>query len=364
MKILRYLLKKEFLQIFRNKSLLPAIIMMPVVQLSILPWAATFEQKDITLTVIDNDKSACSRKLIDKTLSTGYFKLGTYPDNYNEAVRTIEQGKADMILEIPHNFEYNLTRNDNTNILLTVDAVDGQKAGLGSNYLNRIIRNYQNENAPRSRVISLNSQFRNNNKMDYGGFMPPGFLVILVTLIGGMLSAQNIVREKELGTIEQINVTPVPKHLFILAKLIPFWIIGLINITIGMIVIRLVFGSAPTGSIVSLYIFSLLYLIAFTGMGLMISNFAKNQQQAMFIAIFLLMVFVMLSGLYTSINNMPLWAQSLTQFNPLRHFVEVVRLVYIKGSGFCDILPHFLYIGGFLILFNISAVLTYRKTQN
>lgn len=366
---LRFLLKKEFLQIWRNKFLLAAIIVLPVFELAILPWAATFEQKNISLCVIDNDRSSYSNRLITKVLSSGYFKLTGYETDYGKALSHIEKSRANLIFEIPNNFERDYINNQTVNLSLVIDAVDGQKAGLGMSYLSQIINDYNREIIISSGnhvpgIINLKPSFRFNSVMRYQNYMVPGILVILVTMMGGMLSALNIVREKEIGTIEQINVTPVSKTMFILGKLIPFWVLGLVNLTIGIFIGWIIFGLFPIGNIINIYIFAFFYLLAFTGLGLMISNFARTQQQAMFMLIFFLIIFIMLSGLFTPISSMPEWAQKITIINPLRYFVEVVRLVYLKGSGFRDILPQIFKINVFVVIFNVLAIISYRKTNN
>lgn len=362
--MLKYLLKKEFLQIRRNKFLLRLIIAMPIIQLVLLPWAATFEQKNINLAVVDNNRSSYSRSLIDKVIASGYFKLMAYSNDYNEVLSTMDNSDADIILEIPQDFEKNFINSQPTSLMLTINAVNGQKATVGMSYISQIISSYNQEIMQNSqqRGIVVKPYYKYNTEMNYRNYMVPGILVILVTLIGGMLSAMNIVREKEIGTMEQINVTPVPKYLFILAKLIPFWIIGLVLLTIGMFVSWLIYGLIPVGSYFTIYLFAFLYLMAFTGLGLIISNFANTQQQAMFIVFFFFMIFILLSGLFTPIGSMPKWGRAITVINPLRYFIEVMRLVYMKGSGLVDILPHILKMCGFMIVLNILAVITYRKT--
>jgi ABC-2 type transport system permease protein len=362
-------LKKEFLQIFRNKFLLAAIIVLPVFELAVLPWAATFEQKNISLCVVDNDRSSFSRKLTEKVLSSGYFRLTEYESDYRKALSHVESDRASLILNIPDDFEKDFVNGQTVNLSLVIDAVDGQKGGLGMSYLSQIINDYSRQVLTESGkqapgIIELKPDFRYNPSMRYQNYMVPGILVILVTMMGGILSSINIVREKEVGTIEQINVTPISKTVFIFGKLIPFWVLGLFNLTVGMMIGWIIFGLYPLGSIFNIYIFAFFYLLAFTGLGLMISNFAKTQQQAMFMLIFVLIVFIMLSGLFTPITSMPEWAQKITVINPLRYFVEVVRLVYLKGSGFRDILPQLYGIMVFVVLFNLMAITSYRKAND
>ncbi|MDR1876678.1 MAG: ABC transporter permease [Flavobacteriaceae bacterium] len=366
MKILLFLLQKEFTQIVRDKTILKMMFMMPVIQLLILPWAATFEQKNILLSVVNNDKSSFSRKLIEKVTSSGYFKLVDYSSSYSQALTTIERNEADLILEIPANFENNLIREGKAEVLLSVNAVNGQKAGLGSSYLGQILASYNpglKEQTGSAPLITINPSYKYNQKMNYRNFMVPGILVMLLTLIGGVLSSLNIVKEKEAGTIEQINVSPVPKYIFILGKVIPFWVIGMFILTIGMFIAWAVYGLFPSGNIITIYVFAFFYLLAFTGFGLIISNYSGTQQQAMFGAFFFLVVFFLLSGLYTPISSMPEWAQNVTLFNPVRYFIEVMRFVYMKGSSFTDILPQLYTIIGFAVVLNAGAIWSYRKTS-
>lgn len=365
MRTLKYLLQKEFLQVFRNKFLIRMIIAMPVIQLMLLPWAATFEQRNISLSVVDNDKSTYSRRLTEKVISSGFFRLTDYSPSYEKAMVSIEQNQADLILEIPHNFEKDFVNEQSPDVMMSINAVNGQKAMLGLSYITQIINDYNGEivnSASAREGISIQPYYRYNTTMNYHDFMVPGILVILVTLMGGMLSSMNIVREKEVGTMEQINVTPIPKTIFILGKLIPFWIIGLFLLTIGMFIAWLIYGLVPVGHLINIYIFAFFYLLAFTGFGLMISNFAGTQQQAMFMIFFFLIIFILLSGMFTPISSMPDWAQTVTIFNPLRYFVEIIRMIYLKGSGFMDILPQLAKIMCFVIVFNILAILSYRKT--
>jgi ABC-2 type transport system permease protein len=192
--------------------------------------------------------------------------------------------------------------------------------------------------------------------------MVPGILVLLVTMITLFLSGMNIVREKEIGTLEQINVTPIKKHQFIIGKLFPFWIIGFGLLTIGLIIAKLLFNVPIVGSIFLLYSFTSIYLLVILGIGFFISNFTETQQQAMFISWFFTVIFILMSGLFTPIESMPVWAQYITEFNPIKYFVEVMRMVMLKGSNFTDILPQFLKTLAFAIIMNGLAVISYKKS--
>jgi ABC-2 type transport system permease protein len=269
-----------------------------------------------------------------------------------------------MLIDIPAGFEKSLERGEKATVHIAANAINGTKGGLGSSYLGAIIADFRSEKAapgatPPAGTVTYEYLF--NPHLNYRSYMVPGILVFLLTITGGFLSALNIVREKEKGTIEQINVTPVPKALFLLSKLIPFWVIGLVLLTLGVCVAWLVYGLTPAGSLAVIYLFAAVYLVAFTGFGLTISSISSNQQQAMFTAFFFLIIFALLGGLFTPVSSMPGWAQRITLFNPLRYFIEVMRMVYLKGSGVADLKAHFLAVCLFAAAFNALAVITYRK---
>jgi len=370
MRTLRFLLQKEFRQVFRDPSILRIIFVMPVIQLLILPWAADYEVKDINLTVVDHDHSTYSRQLVSKITSSGYFRLQAYEDSYQAALNDIEKDRADLVLEIPSSFEKQLVKEDEATLFIAVNAINGVKANLGGAYLRSIVQDYNREvrtewiQFPRfspETTVEVTSSNWFNPMMNYKYFMVPGILVILVTMVGSFLAALNIVKEKEIGTIEQINVTPVKKYQFILGKLIPFWVLGLLVLSIGMLIARLAYGIVPAGSLITIYVFAAVYLLAVLGLGLLVSTFTSTQQQAMLISFFMMMVFILLGGLYTSIDSMPKWAQMITRINPVSYFIDVMRMVVLKGSGLPDIKSHLFIVLGFAVFFNGWAVISYRK---
>ncbi len=374
MSILKFLLIKEFKQIFRNRTILAIIMVMPVTELVILPMAANYEVRNIHLAVVDADHSTYSRKLIDKILSSGYFRLSGYSNSYDQAFNQVEKDEADLILEFPPDFEKQLVREGSQQVFIAINAINGTKAGLGAGYINQIIRNYSQEISINLRLpqaypdpgyssIQITASNWYNTHLNYKVYMVPGILAILVTLVGGFLSALNIVKEKEAGTIEQINVSPIKKHHFILGKLIPFWILANVVFTIGLFIAWLLYGIIPLGSLFVLYSFVWIYLLAILGFGLLISTFCDTQQQAMLIMFFFLMIFILMGGLFTSIDSMPEWAKVITKFNPLRYFIEVMRMVILKGSSFRDISWHMMVIACFALVLNAAAIFNYKKTS-
>ena len=370
MRTLKFLLRKEFRQIFRDPAIIRLILIMPVIQLLILPWAADYEIKKIKLAVVDQDHSEYSRQLVNKVTSSGYFILTDYSSSYEQSLETIEHDKADLVLQIPVDFEKNLVKEDEAKLFLAINAINGVKANLGGAYLRAIIQDYNREVrmewiqlpkfSPELQIEIASSNWF-NPLLNYKYFMVPGILVVLLTMVGTNLTAINIVKEKEIGTIEQINVTPIKKYHFILGKLIPFWIIGLFVLTMGLAIARFAYGIIPVGSFFTIYVFAAVYLLAVLGLGLLISTYSVNQQQSMLLSFFLMMIFILLGGLYTSIDSMPEWAKWITRFNPISYFIEVMRMVVLKGSTIADISQQLLIMGGFAVVFNTWAVFSYHK---
>ncbi len=370
MRTLRLLLEKEFRQIFRDKGILPIIFVMPMIQLLIMPLAADFDVKNINLVVVDRDHSTYTQQMVTKIASSGYFHIKGYYTDYAPALHEIEREKADIILEIPAHFETDLVRENKAEVYLAADAINGTKAGLGSAYLNTILGDFNNEirmkwlpaKATAAGTIDVTSSNWFNPNVNYRIYMVPGILVLLVTMVGGFISALNIVKEKEIGTIEQINVTPIKKWQFIIGKMVPFWVIGMVDFTLGLLLARFVYGIIPLGSLLLLYGFLSIYLVALLGFGLLISTYSNNQLQAMFVAFFFIMIFMLMSGLFVSVDNMPAWAKMIAQLTPVTHFIDVVRMIVLKGSRFEDIKMQFLYEIAFAIVLNGWAIWNYRKT--
>lgn len=374
MKIILFIIQKEFRQIFRNKSMLPIIFILPMVQLLILSNAASFEVKNIKFSYVDNDHSSSSRELISKFKASNYFNSIAQFQSKKEANLQMQKGTVDAILEIPIYFERNLVKQQGANVSVSINAIDGAAAGVSTVYIMQIISGFnqslqtqtqlynQGSRVQTEKIITIPS-FWYNETLNYKTFMVPGIVVLLVTMLSLFLSSMNIVREKEVGTLEQINVTPIKKYQFIIGKLFPFWILGLLILTVGLLIAKLVFDIPFLGNMFLIYGFTSVYLILILGIGLFISNQTETQQQAMFIAWFFTVIFILMSGLFTPIESMPIWAQNITYFNPIRYFVEVIRMVMLKGAGFNEIKFQLLIIALFALAINVFAVLSYKKTN-
>jgi ABC-2 type transport system permease protein len=368
--MLRALIKKEFSQIFRNPSIIRLMLMAPVMQLILIPFAADFEVKNIHLAVLDWDHSSYSQKIVQRLGASGYFIIKEAPANTEAAQEALDHGRVDMVLEIPQRFERDLVREDEAKILLKADAVNGVKAGLAINYCGQIINQVNNEirldfvQFPRFNpmpMLDISTRYWYNPSFNYRHYMAPGILALLLIMVGSIMCALNIVREREIGTMEQMNVTPVKSYQFLLAKLIPFWVIGMMSLTIGLVVCYVVFGLYPLGSYLTIYLYAMVYMVAALGIGQLLASFSDTQQQVTLISFFFMMMFVLLSGLYTSIESMPAWAKYLAWANPVSHFVDVMRSVMLKGSTVTDLLPRMWNLIGFAVLFNALAVMNYRK---
>lgn len=369
MRTILFILRKEFRQLFRDKVMARVIFLLPVLQLFVLAYAATFEIKRINLYLVDLDKSVSSRELIRKFDGSPFFVIVDQSTSYKLAEDEIKAGNADQIIQIPNGFERDLTNHSSAKIQVVTDAIDGNTALLMNAYALSIIGDYNRELVieeipllKSSGLISTNHSFWYNPELDYITYMVPGILVLLVTIIGMFLTAMNIVKEKETGTIEQINVTPIKKYQFITGKLLPFWIIAIFELAFGLTLAWVAFNIPILGSLWLIFLVATVYLLLILAFGLIISTVSNTQQQSMFIAWFFLMIFILMSGLFTPVDSMPEWAQIVNYANPIAYFIKVMRMVMLKGSGFTDIAPQFFSLLAYGIIALTVAVWSYRKT--
>lgn len=342
------MIEKEFKQLYRNKVLWRMMLAAPIFQLILLANAANFEVKNINIVVVDQDHTTYAQRLTGKFRYIDNFNFKGYRPAIKLAYQELLAGTADVIMVIPPHFERSLTTEGQADVQLLVSAIDGAKASIASVYAQTIIRSFYADirsetiaTDPSRTGLVVENQYWYNPRLDYKTFMVPGILFELLLLIGSMIAALNIVREKEIGTQEQLNVTPIRKHEFIIGKLTPFVIIGLIQFTLGLLVGRFVFGMPIEGSLPLLYGFAFLFLLLCVGLGLLISVVSDTQQQAMFVVFFCLVMFILLSGLFSSTDDMPLWAQRINALNPLKYIIEVGRNVLLKGSTLRDMQTQF-----------------------
>ncbi len=377
MRRILFLARAEVLHVVRDRATLAQVLIVPVLQLLVLSNAATFLVTNTPTYVVDFDRTSVSRGLVTRFRASGHFLVeeqSASPDLANEALL---RGDATMVLTIPHDFEATLVRTGSAPIQLTVNAEKGSAAGIVQSYASSIAAAYASEiessvrgaslggsEAPPARgvpKIDLRVRSWYNPALNYKFYMVPGILVALVTLIGTLLTAQNIAREKELGTLEQLNVTPMTRGQFIAAKLLPFWVLGMLNLAIGLLVGALVFGVPMRGSLLLLFGAAAVYLVAALAIGLWISSVVDTQQQAMFVTFFVMNVYLLMSGLFTPIDSMAPWVRTVSQLNPVRHFVTISRAILMKGAGPADIAQPFLILTIFGAVTLALAIRQYSK---
>lgn len=362
MRTLFILIKKELKQIFRNKGMLPIIFAMPLLQLLILANAANYEIKNINVAILDYGRNDFVPELASKLENNDYFTMKSVDYDYSHALARLDRGEVDAIIVIDKEFSQQRPT-DSPQIQLLINTIDGASSGIILSYINEFLGQYlQSETTPEN-LIDVNYTNKFNLKLDYKTVMVPGILVILVSVIGVFLTAMNVVREKEIGTIDQLNVSPISKLHFIGGKLIPMLIIGLGEMIFGIMIGRLVYGIPFAGNPLTIIVFTLVYLFVMLSFGLIISTRAETQQQAMLVAYVFLVIFIMFSGLFTSVESMPAWANYMSQTIPVTHFITVMRSVMLKATPL-----HLLYkeliilLGTGSILFAV-ATLGYKKTE-
>ena len=344
---LKYLIQKEFLQIRRNAFLPKLIIMFPIVIMCVMPWVMQMEVKNIVVDVVDIDHTVDSQRLVQQIAASNYFIFGGQKNTYAEAMKDIEKGRADVILEI-RDGKY----------LIAANAVNGTKGSMGSAYLSQILRGSSSFLLPPSSTTTLY-----NKQQNYKLFMIPALFAIVMMLMTGFLPTLNIVGEKEAGTIEQINVTPVSKWSFILAKLIPYWLIALFVITVCLLLAWLVYGITPAGPMWLIYVLAMLLALFFSSFGLIVSNYSDTMQQAMFVMWFFVVSIMLLSGLFTPTRSMPQWAYLTTYINPMHYFIDAIRTVFIRGGGLHETAHQVLALVGIGTLMGCWAVQSYKKNS-
>ena len=371
MRTILYLIRKEFIQIFRNKFISKAIFAVPIVQMLILVPAITFEIKNINLTISDKDMTPESRGLISKLEGSSFFNVSYSTFSEDEANNHLHRNKCSVILHIPSGFGKDIVKGTSGNILVVIDAINASTAQLSWAYLNGVIRDYNldlvTENIssisfPIQPHIEITNRYWYNEMLNYKYYMLPGILVILVTAIGFLLAGLNMVREKEIGTIEQINVTPVRKYQFIIAKMVPFLLIGLTDLALGLLIGKLAFNIPFEGSILLMFSGATIFLIAVLGLALFISTFSSTQQQYMFVAFFCMIIFILMSGIFTPYESMPQWAQKFNLINPVAYLMRINRMVMLKGSSINDISRELYSLIVIAVCFTALAVRRYRKT--
>jgi ABC-2 type transport system permease protein len=360
-----FLARAEVLHVVRDRATLAQVLIIPIAQLLVLANAATLQIRESPTYVVDLDRSSASRGLVSRFAASGRFGIAGASASFDQANEALLRGDVAMVLTIPRDFEASLVRAGAAPVQIAVNAEKGSAAGLVQAYATTIVGAYAAELGTRRggapSAIDVRTRSWYNPTLNYRHYMVPGILVALVTLIGTLLTAQNIAREKELGTLEQLNVTPITRGQFIAAKLLPFWVLGLLDLGLGLVVGWLVFDIPIRGSLLLLFGAAAIYLVVALAIGLWISTVVETQQQAMFVTFFIMVVYLLMSGLFTPIDSMAPWVQIVSLANPVRHFVTISRAILVKGAGLSDVARPLLTLIAFAVVALATAVAQYSK---
>ena len=359
---LKYLIQKEFTQIGRNAFLPRLIVVFPVIIMCVMPWVMNMEVKNIKVTVVDNDRTTLSQQLVHSIEASNYFIFQGQQTTYRAALQEIERSRSDVVMVIPQDYSRDVTLGRQPQVLIAANAVNGTKGSMGASYLSQIVTAHAMPDvaAMQSRVSTL---FLYNKHLNFKLFMIPALFAIVMMLMTGFLPALNIVGEKEAGTIEQINVTPVSKWSFILAKLIPYWIIAAFVITVCLLLAWGVYGITSAGPVWLIYVLAMLLALFFSSFGLIISNYSDTMQQAIFVMWFFVVMMLLLSGLFTPTRSMPSWAYATTYVNPMSYFIDAMRTVFVRGGGLSSVWHQLLALLGIGTVMATWAVLSYKKNN-
>lgn len=349
MKQILHFIKKEFLQFKRDPKMFGIILVAPVIQLVFLGYAANLDVENVKLIVYDQNKSEASREFAERFSSSGYFSIKRYTDNYEDITASLDNGNVTAAIVIPPDFEEKINRNETAFVQAIFDGSDGNTASIASGYMRSIIVKYsqnisikfmQKSGRLVKPVGSITAETRvwYNPTLKTRNFMVPGIVGLLLSIITMLLTSLAVVKEKEIGTIEQLIVTPLKPYQIIIGKLVPFVVLGFAAVIIVLTAMTLIFNIPVKGSITFLFISSFLYILSTLGLGLFVSTISKNQQQAMMIAIFAVMMpMVFLAGFAFPVENMPEILQYISYIIPLKYFFVIIRGVILKGLGFAEL---------------------------
>jgi ABC-2 type transport system permease protein len=373
MRTIIYFIKKEFLQFKRDPKMFGVILVAPVIQLIFLGYAANLDVENVKMVVYDRDRTTTSRNFIEEFTSSGYFEIVDYVDSYDDLTDNLNKGKAILALVISHNFEEKIIRREQAPLQVIFDGSDGNQASIAAGYVQSVVtghsRNilvdYMNKSGRKiSPTGNLSAEVRvwYNPTMKTRNFMVPGIVGLLLSIITLVLTSLAVVKEKEIGTMEQLIVTPIRPYQMIIGKLVPFTILGFVAVIIILTAMRVIFDIPVKGSIVFLFASSFLYILSTLGLGLFVSTISKTQQQAMMIAMFAVMLpMVFLSGFAFPIENMPQTIQITSYIIPLRYFNTIIRGVILKGLGFADLWLEALVLFGIGVSILFLSSLRFRK---
>lgn len=360
------LLRKEFIQIFKDRFMLRLIFVMPILQLLVLGYAINTDVKHIPLDVYDFDQSTYSRQLIQALSAGEYFDPELLLGDLNVAPlwgidRRFKDGHSQMSLIIPPGFSKQLSLRDSITIGLVADGSDANAARTGLGYASQIVRQFSQQITGFKPPVEVRSSFLFNPESESKYFMIPGVVATLLTMISMMLTAMAIVREREMGTLEQVLVTPMRPVVLLMGKVTAFAILSIVEFAVALVIGMLWYGIPFAGSPILLFALAGLYLLTTLGLGMFFSTITSTQQQAMFFVWFFSIFTMLTSGFFTPISNMPDWLQHVTAINPMKYFLVIVRGIIMKGASLQDLLPNVIALVIFGVTLFVFSVLRFHK---
>ncbi len=368
----RAIVVKELRQVFRDPRMRFVLFAVPVVQVVVFTYAATTDVRHVATAVLDRDHSAASRELVARFERSGYFDVVAWPASDQEARALLDAGRVRALLELPPGLERDAAAGRAPAVMFAADGTDANAAALVSGYATRIAAAYVAERAAdqaarAGRVrpaapLTLEARAWYNPNLESRPFYVPGVLVMLITVITLNLTAMAIVREREIGTLEQLLVTPLRPIELILGKTVPFALIGLIDAAIVLVVATWWFEVPLRGSLVLFFAAVATYLATTLAAGLFISTISRTQQQAMMGAFLLAFPAILLSGFMFPLENMPAPIQALTYLNPLRHMMSIMRALFLKAADFGALWPSFAALAALGVVAVAAGVWRFRKT--
>lgn len=366
---IRTIIKKEFIQIRRDKAMIAIIFVVPVIQLILLGYVISSEVKNLQTVICDLDKSPVSRELISRVENSNYFIITGYDDRYSRLEEHLDSGRAHVVVVVPNHFGRDIRLGRETSLQILLDGQDTNSATIALGYLNAIIRDFGREKLAvhlqtfsiRPVLIDLETRYWYNPELQYSDYMVPGIAAFLLTIITTLLSAMGLVREREIGTLEQLSVTPIKKHQLLIGKIVPFAVLGFLELGIALVFAKIWYDIPLAGNLAIFALFTLIYLLTTLGLGLLISASSHTQQQALFMSWFFMVFALLMSGFIFPIENMPPLAQVITYLNPMRYFILVIREILIKGAGFQHLYQQGLVLVAFGVLIFGFAVMRYQE---
>ena len=360
MRILGALLRKEIILMRRNPILPKMIFIMPVMVMLVLPLVATMDVRNVNVAVVDNDRSQLSRRVTADMDAVGEITVIGVFNTHAEAIEAVEKGSADVVLTIPQHWSCDMSQLD-----VEANGVNSTKGMLGSRYVAEsamnTLRQWRAESGAEMPQPAVTVSDRYNPTLNFRNFMIPALLIILLIIICGFLPSLNLVSEKETGTIEAMNVTPVGRFIFVLSKLIPFWVVGILIISVGMLIGWLVYDLWPVGNIGAIYLAAVLFSLVMSGLGVTIANRSSTMLQSIFVMFAVIVIFQLMGGLFTPISSMPEWAQIITYAIPPRYFNEIIRSLYLKGATVSDLWLQYTCLASIAVVVCAAAAASYRK---